>query len=105
MAKPFIFRCPTTGQNVQSYSERDEPPPSGQRQYEGMMCLACGQLHIVNPATGRLMSEEIDGSAVAGQSVGPIRPLSACLAPASPSPGSSREPENQTKYRAFMLKR
>jgi hypothetical protein len=60
MAKPFIFRCPTTGQNVQGYSERDEQPPSGQRQYEGVLCLACQQLHIVNPATGRLMSEEID---------------------------------------------
>jgi hypothetical protein len=67
MAKPFIFRCPTTGQNVQGYSERDEQPPSGQRQYEGVMCLGCQQLHIVNPATGRLMSEEIDGSAVAEQ--------------------------------------
>jgi hypothetical protein len=52
MAKPFIFCCPTTGQNVQGYSERDEQPPS---QYEGVMCLACGQHHIVNPATGRLM--------------------------------------------------
>jgi hypothetical protein len=56
MAKPFIFCCLTTGQNVQGYSERDEQPPSGQRQYESVMCLACQQLHIVDSATGRLMS-------------------------------------------------
>jgi hypothetical protein len=28
MAKPFIFRCPTTGQYIQGYSEREELPRS-----------------------------------------------------------------------------
>jgi hypothetical protein len=60
MAKPFIFRCPTTGQNVQGISEIGEQPADGQRLYEGVLCLACQQVHIVNPATGRLMSEEIE---------------------------------------------
>ena len=60
MAKPFIFRCPTTGQNVQGLSENGEQPADGMRRYEGVLCLACQQLHMVNPATGRLMSEEVE---------------------------------------------
>ena len=60
VGSPFIFRCPTTWQNVQGISERDEQPSDGRRLYEGVLCLACQQVHIVNLATGRLMSEEIE---------------------------------------------
>ena len=59
MGKPFIFCCPATRQNVQAYSEMEEPP-NGERRYEGVHCLACRSVHIVNPATGKLLSEESD---------------------------------------------
>jgi hypothetical protein len=59
MAKSFVFRCPTTGLNVQGYTELEDQS-DGYRRYEGVQCLACRRLHIVNPDTGRLLSEEID---------------------------------------------
>jgi hypothetical protein len=59
MGMPFVFRCPTTGQNVQGYSEADAVL-EGERPYEGVSCLACGRVQFVNPATGKLLSEEID---------------------------------------------
>ena len=57
MRKPFLFRCPATGLNVQGYSE-EEQLSNGRRRYEGVHCLACRSFHIVNPDTGRLLSEE-----------------------------------------------
>jgi hypothetical protein len=60
MGNPFLFRCPTTGQIVQGISGRDDQSSDGRRFYEGVLCPACAQVHIVNPATGRLMSEEIE---------------------------------------------
>lgn len=59
MGRPFLYCCPITGQNVQGYSESDDLP-DGERRYEGVHCLACGRLHIVNPTTGKLASEEAD---------------------------------------------
>jgi hypothetical protein len=60
MGQPFIFRCPTTGQRVQGLSELDDDTSDSRRRYEGVLCLACQKVHIVNPATGRLLSEEAD---------------------------------------------
>jgi hypothetical protein len=57
MRRPFLFRCPATGLNVQGYSEKEQPP-DGQRRYEGVQCLACQRFHYVNPETGRLLVEE-----------------------------------------------
>ena len=55
----FLFCCPRTGQNVQGNTEIDSPS-NGQRRYEAVHCLACQGVHIVNPDTGRLLSEETD---------------------------------------------
>ena len=60
MATPFLFRCPYTGLTVQGVTEA-EPPAEGQPAlYEGITCLVCQRFHIVNPHTGRLLSEEVD---------------------------------------------
>jgi hypothetical protein len=51
----FVFRCPNTGLNVQGWSAEeisDEP-----NAYETITCTACGQLHFVNPATGRALGD------------------------------------------------
>jgi hypothetical protein len=60
MKRAFIFCCPATGQNVQTISEWDDEPTDGMRRYQGVHCLACQMFHIVNPATGRLLSEETE---------------------------------------------
>ena len=59
---PFLFRCPTTAMFVQGYSIPDEHGDDRIRFYRAIDCLACGGLHLVNPATGKLMSEEAEDS-------------------------------------------
>jgi hypothetical protein len=55
----FLYRCPTTGCQLEG---RWAPPaPSAASPlvtYVAETCPACGGLHIVNPATGRKMSDD-----------------------------------------------
>ena len=60
MATLFLFRCPFTGMTVQGETEAKVPTEGQPALYEGVTCLACQRLHIVNPHTGRLLSEEVD---------------------------------------------
>jgi hypothetical protein len=53
----FFFTCPVTRFRVQSWSDDDDPPDD---RYEGVDCLACTQVHFVDPKTGRVMGEEGD---------------------------------------------
>jgi hypothetical protein len=48
---PFLYRCPNTGFRVQRWVGDDESGDSGET-YEGVICYACGRLHLVNPKTG-----------------------------------------------------
>jgi hypothetical protein len=48
---PFLYRCPNTGFCVQGWVEDDESGDSDDA-YEGVICHACGRLHLVNPKTG-----------------------------------------------------
>ena len=48
---PFLYRCPNTGFRVQGWIEDDESEDSDEA-YEGVVCHACGRLHLVNPKTG-----------------------------------------------------
>jgi hypothetical protein len=50
----FIFRCPVSGLSVQGSDTGTESAPH----YVAESCLACGGVHVVNPATGKLLSEE-----------------------------------------------
>jgi predicted RNA-binding Zn-ribbon protein involved in translation (DUF1610 family) len=52
---PFVFRCPNTGLNVQGWSVEEIREDADA--YESITCTACGQLHFVNPATGRALGE------------------------------------------------
>ena len=47
---PFLYRCPNTGFRVQGWVE-EEDSEDGER-YEGVICHACGRMHLVNPKTG-----------------------------------------------------
>ena len=52
--RTFVFRCPTTGYNVQGrYEDGSGPLPA----FVGQHCLACNGLHVVDPRTGKGMSE------------------------------------------------
>jgi hypothetical protein len=57
-ARAFVFRCQNTGQQVQGFSDNDEGEIDRERRYAVVECLACGQIHIINPETGLSMSEE-----------------------------------------------
>lgn len=67
----FLYRCPNTGDRVQGFSAEDIS--EDQRTYEPVTCPVCHQLHLVNPATGKVLgkasSEALNKSAV-GEVVG-----------------------------------
>ena len=54
MGTPFLFRCPNTGQIVQGWTG-EEPAPN---EYIAVTCDACAQVHLVNPATEKVMGED-----------------------------------------------
>jgi hypothetical protein len=47
----FLYRCPKTGLRVQGWVANDPKQPEAQS-YEAVTCLACGGVHLVNPASG-----------------------------------------------------
>jgi len=56
---PFLYRCPRTGQNVQGWIA-DDPGEPDDDAYEAMQCIACSRIHMVNPASGRVLGEDKD---------------------------------------------
>ena len=55
----FIYRCPTTGCQLEGRQAAPGPSPASPLvSYVAESCPACGGLHIVNPATGKLMAED-----------------------------------------------
>ena len=50
----FAYRCPRTGQQVHGYRADDL---IGGETYEPVTCTACGNTHLVNLKTGKLLEE------------------------------------------------
>jgi hypothetical protein len=50
----FLYRCPNTGFRVQGYAPEQT---SDDDVYEVLTCIACKRVHLVNPATGKVMGE------------------------------------------------
>jgi hypothetical protein len=50
----FLYRCPNTGQHVQGWSAEEVPADEGT--YETVSCIACQQVHLVNPANGNVLT-------------------------------------------------
>ena len=50
----FLFRCPTTGQNIQGWLAEDV---SEGESYRTIDCLACRLVHVVNPVTGNVLGQ------------------------------------------------
>ena len=54
MAAAFLFTCPVTGFRVQDWSDDDDP---SDKQYQGIDCPACTNVHFVNAKTGKVLGE------------------------------------------------
>jgi hypothetical protein len=52
---PFLYRCPNTSLRVQGFVAEEVPDGDA---YEAITCLACQRVHLVNPATGKVLGQE-----------------------------------------------
>jgi hypothetical protein len=52
----FLYRRPVTGFRVQGYTP--EQTSDDDDTWEPLTCLACQRVHLVNPATGRVLGEQ-----------------------------------------------
>jgi hypothetical protein len=50
----ILFRCPNTGFHVQGWFAEDVSD-NGEDTYRSLTCLACRQVHLVNPKTGNVV--------------------------------------------------
>ena len=50
---PFLYRCPNTGFRVQGFVADDVS--KGPESYEAVTCIACQQVHLVNPTSGKVL--------------------------------------------------
>jgi hypothetical protein len=55
---PFLYRCPNTGYRVQGFVADDTSDEGERYEYEAVTCLACQQVHLVNPTTGKVLGED-----------------------------------------------
>jgi hypothetical protein len=55
LVPPFLYRCPTTGYRVQGFVV-----PADSDAYEPVTCILCQRVHLVNPATGKVLGENDD---------------------------------------------
>jgi hypothetical protein len=53
-----LFRCPNTGLSVQGWFADDGSENGSNGTYEMVSCLACAQMHFVNPKTGKTLGVE-----------------------------------------------
>ncbi len=55
--RPFLFRCPTTEQDVQGLLTTELEPADTDR-YVPVECAACNGIHLINPITHRSISDD-----------------------------------------------
>jgi hypothetical protein len=53
----FIFRCPITGFRVRGQSPESTNEDKGEH-FDPVKCTACKRVHLVNPKTGKLISDK-----------------------------------------------
>jgi hypothetical protein len=53
----FIYRCPNVGLQVQGWTAEET---SGEQEFETVLCTACRQIHLVSPATGKVLGADQD---------------------------------------------
>jgi hypothetical protein len=52
----FIYRCPSTGLNVQGFVADD--PERDDDAYEPVTCALCTRVHLVNPRTAKVLGTD-----------------------------------------------
>jgi hypothetical protein len=57
----FLYRCPNMGLRVQGSAADDVAVDA--HTYEPVVCTACQQTHLVNPATGVVLGADIKPAA------------------------------------------
>lgn len=57
MAEFVLFRCPVTGAQVRA-GLPDRPFKHSGSTYEAFDCAGCGGVHLVNPASGKLLEDK-----------------------------------------------
>ena len=56
---PIIFKCPTTGLNIQWLAEEIQRADEGPGiPFEVIKCPACTRMHLLNLSTGKLLGDE-----------------------------------------------
>jgi hypothetical protein len=61
MPLPLLYRCPITGLNAQGWVA-DDLSDESEEFFEPLTCLACGQVHLVSPKTGRVLGSDSGAS-------------------------------------------
>jgi len=51
----FIYRCPVTGYNVQTFVADD--PTKGADAFRSMTCPVCVRVRLVNPKAGKVVGD------------------------------------------------
>jgi len=57
--RTFIYRCPTTGLNVQGWSA-DASTDADDELFEPVTCTACTRVHLVNRKTQQVLGADND---------------------------------------------
>jgi hypothetical protein len=57
MDRQIVFKCPTTGMNVQH--ELPGAPSEAPDTHVSVICPACTRLHLINRATGKLLGQRL----------------------------------------------
>ena len=58
----FIYRCPSTGYNVQGFiadspAKDGSPTKDGEGTFQPLTCAVCTRIHLVNPTTGKVLGD------------------------------------------------
>ncbi len=56
--RPILFKCPTTGLNVQWSVEDATSEREASITYQAVHCPACTRLHFMDLSTGKLLGEK-----------------------------------------------
>jgi hypothetical protein len=56
---PFLYRCPNKGRQVKGFVA-DDRSDDDHDTYEGILCTACGRLHLVIPKTAKVLGSDDD---------------------------------------------
>ena len=56
MALSNLYRCPNTGQMIETSIGMTNT--ADEREYVPLRCTACGRVHLINLATGKLLAEK-----------------------------------------------